>query len=337
MNKFAKLIRCALAIAVTAVAGPVLAQEYNFRFSADSPPSNVKVQAYQKWSELAKAQSGGKINIRIFPSAQLYNDANAIPAVSAGTVDIAAPPSSLLTSVVPASAVFELPSLWGINYDEYRKLLEGDFGTQLAKDYEAKLGVKIVGYYNIGSWIWATSSKSKLITKPADFSGQKIRVVGNPVVEGTLKSFGAQPTQLAWPEVPTALLQGVIDGLETTLSGLDSVKGWELTKNLTFSNHKFLPFVVIMNRKAWDKLPADLQKVMVETMDESRKWHDAELVTLNGAAIERFKANGAKVQMVSAAELRVFSDMALPAERAYLESTGLGGVAAVARKSIGRN
>lgn len=326
-----------LGAAVIAVAcGAASAQDVKLRFSADSPPSNVKVQAYQKWADLAKQKSNGRIEIRIFPSAQLYNDVNAIPAVSAGTVDMAAPPSSLLTSVVPASAVFELPSLWGITYDQYRKLVEGEFGAQLAREYEAKLGVKVLGYYNIGSWVWGTSAKSRLIAKPADFQNLKMRVVGNPLVERTLKSFGAQPTQLAWPEVPTALLQGVIDGLETTLSGLDSVKGWELTKNLTFSNHKTLPYVVIINKRAWDKIPADLQKVMLETMDESRRWQDAEVEKLNAAALDRFKTNGATVQMVDAKDLKAFMDAAAPAEKAFLESSGLGGAASVALKSVGR-
>jgi len=324
------------AAAMAAACAPLFAQEVNLRFSADSPPSNIKVQAFQRWADLAKQKSDGRINIRVFPSAQLYNDVNAIPAVSAGTVDMAAPPSSLLTSVVPASAVFELPSLWGVSYEQYRKLVEGPFGTQLAKDYESKLGVKVIGYYNIGSWVWGTTTKARLIVKPADFQNLKIRVVGNPLVERTLKAFGAQPTQLAWPEVPTALLQGVIDGLETTLSGLDSVKGWELTKNLTFSNHKYLPYVVIMNKRAWDKISPDLQKVLLETMDESRKWQDSEVEKLNAPALERFKSNGARVEMLGPKELKAFTDAAMPAEQAFLESSGLAAPAALALKSIGR-
>lgn len=329
--------RILLAATMAAACAPLLAQEVNLRFSADSPPSNVKVQAYQKWADLAKQKSNGRINIRIFPSAQLYNDVNAIPAVSAGTVDLAAPPSSLLTSVVPASAVFELPSLWGISYEQYRKLVEGPFGAQLEKEYESKLGVKVIGHYNIGSWIWATSAKAKPVTKPVDFQNMKIRVVGNPLVERTFKAFGAQPTQLAWPEVPTALLQGVIDGLETTLSGFDSVKGWELAKNLTFSNHKYLPFVVIMNKRAWDKIPSDMQKVLLETMDESRRWHDGEIDRMNNAALDRFKSNGATVNVLAAKDVKTFADAAMPAEKAFLESTGLGAAAATAQKSIGRD
>jgi C4-dicarboxylate-binding protein DctP len=249
---------------------------------------------------------------------------------------MAAPPSSLLTSVVPDSAVFELPSLWGISYDQYRKLVEGPFGAKLAQEYETKLGVKVIGYYNVGSWVWGTTAKSHPIARPADFQNLKIRVVGNPVVERTLKAFGAQPTQLAWPEVPTALLQGVIDGLETTLSGLDSVKGWELTKNLTFSNHKYLPYVVIMNKRSWDKIPPDLQKVLLETMDESRKWQDSELEKINTTALEHFKANGAHVEMIDAKELKAFTQAAAPAEKAFLDSSGLGTSAALAQKSVGR-
>src|SRR5690606_21035232 len=92
------------------IAAPAHAQDtVNLRFSSDSPPTNIKVEAQIKWSELAKEKSGGRLNIRVFPNAQLYNDVNAIPAVSSGTVDMAAPPSTLLTSVVPESAVFELP------------------------------------------------------------------------------------------------------------------------------------------------------------------------------------------------------------------------------------
>src|SRR5690606_15252771 len=171
------------------------AQEYRFRFSADSATTNIKVQAYQKWADLAKEKSGGRIAIRVYPSAQLYNDVNVIPAVSSGTVDMGAPPSGLLTAVVPEAAVFELPSMWGITYDQYRRMLGGDFGRELGKKFEDKLGVKILGYYNMGAWVWGTTRKSSLIQAPADFADKKIRVVGNPLVEQTFKAMGAQPVQ----------------------------------------------------------------------------------------------------------------------------------------------
>jgi C4-dicarboxylate-binding protein DctP len=317
------------------IAVPAQAQDtVNLRFSADSPPTNIKVEAQMKWSELAKEKSGGRLNIRVFPNAQLYNDMNAIPAVSSGTVDMAAPPSTLLTSVVPESAVFELPSLWGVSYQQYRELLAGEFGRDLEKQYEDKLGVKVIGYYNIGSWIWA--AKGKALVKPEDFAGQKLRIVGNPLVEEVLQGLGAVPTQVAWPEVPTALVQGVIDGLETTLSGYTSAKGWELTNNLTFSNHKFLPYVVIINKAAWDRIPADLQAVMVEAFEESRAWHDGELEDRNEGMLASFRDNGVSVHMLEKAELDAIVEAAMPAEESYLASTGLGDAAASARRSVGR-
>src|SRR3546814_7583031 len=79
----------------TALAGQAAgAQEFKFRFSADSATTNIKVQAFQKWADLAKEKSNGRISIRVYPSAQLYNDVNVIPAVGSGTVDMEAPPSS---------------------------------------------------------------------------------------------------------------------------------------------------------------------------------------------------------------------------------------------------
>ena len=331
--KVVKAMLGTLALAMAAhTAG---AQEFRFRFSADSPTTNIKVQAFQKWADLVKEKSDGRVSIRIYPGAQLYNDVNVIPAVGSGTVDLGAPPSSLLTSVVPEAAVFELPSLWGISYDQYRQMLAGDFGKQLQERFEQKLGVKILGYYNMGAWVWGTNKNSRLIEAPADFGGKKIRVVGNPLVEQTLKAMGAQPTQMAWPEVPTALLQGVIDGLETTMSGLDSVKGWDLVGNLTYSNHKYTPYVAIMNMRSWNKLPADLQQVMLEAMEESVRWQDSELEKINQAAVERFRNNGVKVKVLEGADLQPFTAAAAPAEQAFVAAGKLGDAAALARKSAG--
>lgn len=325
----------ALALAATLSGHAAQAQEFRFRFSADSATTNIKVQAYQKWADLAKEKSGGRIAIRVYPSAQLYNDVNVIPAVSAGTVDLGAPPSGLLTAVVPEAAVFELPSMWGISYDQYRQMLNGGFGQELSKRFEEKLGVKILGYYNMGAWVWGTTRKSSLIQAPADFTDKKIRMVGNPLVEQSFKALGAQPMQMAWPEVPTALLQGVIDGLETTMSGLDSVKGWELVGNLTFANHKFTPYVVIMNMRAWNKLPADMQQVMIDTLEESVQWQDTELERINAAAIERFRGQGVQVKVLEPAEVRNFAASASKAEPAFVQGAKLDNAAALARTSAG--
>lgn len=248
---------------------------------------------------------------------------------------MAAPPSTLLTSVVPSAAVFEIPSLWGISYEDYRTLLSGEFGQDFEKKIEDKLAVKVIGYYNLGSWIWAV--KGEPIKAPGDFSGRKLRVVGNPLTEKVLSELGASPTQIAWPEVPTALLQGVIDGLETTLSGFTSVNGWELVDSLTFSNHKYLPYVVIMNKSAWEKLPADLQQILVDTFEQSREWHDSEIEKLNESMLESFRTNGTNVHMLTEEELDAIVEVAMPAEESYLESVDLTEAADLAKKTVGRH
>lgn len=332
MKIFASLLFSFSMLAVSQTAG---AQEFRFRFSADSPTTNIKVQAFQKWADLVAEKSDGRVSIRIFPGAQLYNDVNVIPAVGSGTVDMGAPPSSLLTSVVPEAAVFELPSLWGISYEQYRRMVEGGFGKSLEKKFEERLGVKVLGYYNMGAWVWGTNKKSELIAAPGDFKNKKMRVVGNPLVEQTLSALGSQPVQMAWPEVPTALLQGVIDGLETTMSGLDSVKGWDLIGNLTYSNHKYTPYMVIMNMRAWKKLPADMQAVMIEALQESVQWQDSELEKINQAAIQTFREKNVNVKVLEASELREFSGAAAPAEAAFVKARNLEDAARLARESSG--
>lgn len=312
-----------LLLAMASANNAAIAQEFKFRFSADSATTNIKVQAFQKWADLVKEKSNGRVAIRIYPSAQLYNDVNVIPAVGSGTVDMGAPPSGLLTAIVPEAAVFELPSLWGISYDQYRQMVSGKFGKDLAEQFEKRLGVKILGYYNMGAWVWGTNRNSTLIQTPADLKGKKLRVVGNPLVEETFKSLGAQPIQMAWPEVPTALLQGVIDGLETTMSGLDSVKGWELVGNLTYADYKYTPYVAIMNMRAWNKLPPDLQQVMLDSMDESVRWQDAELQRINEAALTRFRERGVQVKVLEPTEIKAFADKAQQAGADYVRDRKL--------------
>lgn len=324
-----------LSLAMASASSVATAQEFKFRFSADSATTNIKVQAFQKWADLVKEKSNGRVSIRIYPSAQLYNDVNVIPAVGSGTVDMGAPPSGLLTAVVPQAAVFELPSLWGISYEQYRQMLAGSFGKDLSEQFEKRLGVKILGYYNMGAWVWGTNRKAGLIQTPADFEGKKIRVVGNPLVERTFKALGAQPIQMAWPEVPTALLQGVIDGLETTMSGLDSVKGWELVGNLAYADYKYTPYVAIMNLRSWEKLPPDLQQVMLDTMEESVRWQDAELRRINEAAMTRFRERGVQVKVLQPNEIKAFADAAQKAGTDYVQANKLEQAVQQAHSSAG--
>ncbi len=252
--------------------GPAAAQNVILKLSNDSPPVNAKVKGLIKWAEFARNKSGGRLEIRVFHSGQLYDDIKAIPAVSAGSVDIALPPTSLLTSVVQDAILFELPSVWGTTYDEYRRLVTGEVGRKLFEKLETKLNVKVLGYYFAGQMVWASTKRE--IKQPSDFSGQRIRFVGGALTSNVLRSFGAALVQVVWPGVPTALQQGVMDGLETSMSGFVSINGWQLIKYMTFAKHKLVPYVFLMNRDAWKRLPADLQKILMDTFDESQVWQD---------------------------------------------------------------
>jgi tripartite ATP-independent transporter DctP family solute receptor len=287
-------------------------KQYVLKLSNDSTPSNPKVEAVLKWAEAVQQKSNGRLKIDVFHSAQLYNDRDAIQATSMGNIDMSYPPANLLTTLDPNWGIFELPSMFGLTYDQYRKLVTSEFGQKLSADLEKKLKVKVLGYYHMGNWMWA--SNKKLIEKPEDFKGQKVRIIGGILQETSMKAFGAGPTQIAWPEVYSALQQNVIDGLETTMAGANQIKGWEVMKNISYSKHKNLPYIMMVNQASWDKLPADLQKLAQDTFNESQVAQDALVKKVDDAGVETFKKNGTNVIELSQEQLKVFKDKLIPSQ-----------------------
>lgn len=292
-------------------------KQYVLKLSNDATEANAKVKAVQKWAELANEKSNGRLKIEVYHSAQLYNDPDAIQAISIGNVDIALPPANLLTSVNPNWGVFELPSLFGINYDQYRQLVTGELGQKLASETEKKLNVKVLGYYHMGNWMWA--SNKKMIESPADFKGQKIRIIGGQLQESFMKEFNAGPTQIAWPEVYTALQQGVIDGLETTMSGANQIKGWEVMKYVAYSKHKQLPYTMMINRASWEKLPADLQQILQDTFNESQVYQDDQINQVDTKGADTFRENGSEVVELTPEQLDAFRQKVLPLENGLVK------------------
>ena len=113
-----------------------------------------------------------------------------------------------------------------------------------------------------------TNSK-RLVRTPDDISGLKIRVMENPLHLAAWKALGANPTPMAFTELFTAMQQGTVDGQENPLELINVNRFYEVQKYITMSGHVYTPYVVIMNKKFFDKLSPEYQKLIQEAMDEA--------------------------------------------------------------------
>jgi len=302
-------------------ASPVEEDQIVLKLSNDSTDANAKVKAALRWAELVEEKSDGRLVIEVYDSAQLYNDEDAIQAVGMGNIDLALPPPNLLSSVDPNWGLFELPSLFGIDYDQYRQVVEGEIGEILAEGLEEKLGVKVIGHYHAGNYLIANNNK--MIEKPEDLKGEKIRIIGGLINEAFIKEFGAGPTQIPWPEVYTALQQKTIDGVETTMSGANQINGWEVMDYVAYTKHKQSSYTMIMNKDSWENLPEDLQEILLETYEESRVYQDDLIEQIDIEGVKNFEENGSEVLEYTSEDLEPFKEVFMQIEDELVEKANI--------------
>ena len=146
--------------------------------------------------------------------------------------------------------VFDLPYIFD-NYDELHKVTEGPVGAALFKKLERK-GIVGLAYWDNG---FKVMSANKPIRVPADYKGLKMRIQSSKVLGDEMKALGAIPQVMAFSEVYQALQTGVVDGTENPPSNFYTQKMQEVQKYLALTDHGYLGYAVIANKKFWDGLP----------------------------------------------------------------------------------
>jgi C4-dicarboxylate-binding protein DctP len=189
--------------------------------------------------------------------------------------------------------VFDLPYIFDDTKDLHN-VTQGRIGQQLFKKLDSK-GIVGLAYWDNG---FKQMSSNKLLRMPADFRGQKLRIQSSKVLDGSMRALGATPQVMAFSEVYQALQTGVVDGNENTPSNIYTQKMHEVQKFLTMSNHGVVEYAVIVNKKFWDGLPADIRAILEGAMKEATAFTNAIAQQQNDEAIEKMKASG-KIQIIT--------------------------------------
>ena len=143
--------------------------------------------------------------------------------------------------------------------------MDGDIGKRLFALLEPK-GILGLAFWDNG---FKQMSANRPLRRVEDFKGLKMRIQSSKVLEAQMKALGANPQGMAFSEVYSALQQGVVDGTENPMSNLYTQKMHEVQKHLTLSDHGYLGYAVIVNRKFWEGLPADLRTTLEKTMQDA--------------------------------------------------------------------
>lgn len=240
-------------------------KQYVLKFSHVVSPNTPKGKAADYFEKRLEELSGGKIDVQVYPSSQLYKDNAVLKALKLDSVQMAAPSFSKFGKIVPQLALFDLPFLFK-DIEQLHRVQDGIVGQKLKEMVTAK-GYKALDFWD--NHFKQFSSSKKAVIMPEDAQGQKFRIMSSKVLEAQFKAVGANPQMMPFSEVYSGLQQGVIDAAENPISNIFTKKFHEVQKYLTISNHGYLGYLVVMSEKFWNSLTPELQKNVQQAINEA--------------------------------------------------------------------
>src|ERR1700674_1606394 len=257
------------AVVAMALAGPASAQapiviKFSHVVTADTP----KGKGALKFQELAEKYTGGKVKVEVFPNSTLYKDKEELEALQLGAVQMLAPSLAKFGPIgVKEFEVFDLPFILPDKV-ALRRVTDGALGHKLMSLLAPK-GMVGLAYWDNG---FKGMSANRPLYLPDDFKGLKMRIQSSKVLEAQMRALGAIPQVMAFSEVYQALATGVVDGTENPPSNEYTQKMHEVQKYTMLSEHGYVGYAVIANKKFWDSLPADVLANLEKAMAEATKF-----------------------------------------------------------------
>lgn len=252
-----------------------------------------------KIAEEVKLSTDGKIEIEVVPGGSLGGERDTVELAMSGNIDIATAANSVFTNWIPEMAILDQAYLWE-NADQAHTAVDGELGD-LIEEKAKGLGLNVVGYMESG---FRNVFSKKPIEKVEDFRGVKIRTMQNEYHMGAFESFGAIPTAMAAGEQFTALQQGTIDAVENAVSNCLANGFYEVTDNITYTDHAFVYILIAMSDNAWNKIPEDLKEPFLEGMKKGYEAQREYLVEANEEAEVELKKLGVKFHDIDKVELK---------------------------------
>lgn len=278
----------------------------------DSDMSHMH-QAAIKFKELVEERTDGQVKINIHPNSEMGGEREIIEATQLGTIDMAFISNGVLGNFANKVNVFDFPFLFR-DRDHVAKVLDGEIGAEVGAQLE-EVNLKVLawaenGFRNI------TNSRHPIKT-PADLKNIKIRVQENRIHLDTFRTWGADATPMAWPELFTAMQQGVVDGQESPMGLIIPSNFFEVQNHLTISHHFYSPFPMVISKAKFDSVSPELQDVLTEAAVEARDWEREFMIKKDEEYLKIAKEKGMKVVTAEEFDRDAFDKAVQPVYEKY--------------------
>ena len=264
MSVWTRSLTLSAIVLAAAIAGPASAQtklKWAHVYEITEP---YHTEALWAAGEIKK-RTNGKYDIEVFPASQLGNENQINEGLGLGTVDL------IYTGVNFAAATYKPLGITGApfilrDFDHWKAYRASRLFADLAKGYDDKTRHKIVALTYYGQ---RHVTANKIIMKPEDMKGMKLRVPPAPLFLMFTKSVGANATPIAFAEVYLALQQGTVDGQENPLPTIMAKKFYEVQSHIVLTGHITESLLTVIGSHVWSRLTPDEQKIFADVLKEN--------------------------------------------------------------------
>jgi TRAP-type transport system periplasmic protein len=259
--------------------------KFGHGFSATHPVHTFALEAAAK----IRQDTGGKVEIGVFPNSQLGGDSDLLSQVRSGAIDFFSTGGLIFATLVPIAAINGTGFAFK-NSDAVWPAMDGALGALIRRGFEKAELHAFEKIWNNGFRQITTSRKP--IKDPSDLEGFKIRVPVSQVYVSLFKALGAAPTSINLSDVYTALQTGVVDGQENPLVVAETSKFYEVQKFCSRTNHVWDGSWIVTGNRTWRGVPDDIKaKVASGFNDSAVKQRDA-VTKLNDDLVASLKQKG---------------------------------------------
>ena len=306
------------------------AEQVKFRISVDTGPNHLRNHTVRRFiaaAEGAQRERGegapGRLRIELFESGQLSKDRDLPKALHWGSIDMGVPAQSKLARFLADTNLFTLPALYGLPEDIIFALHDGPIARELNRRFEEKLGVKVLGR-NIPLGFTTIYTTGKAVARAGDLRGMKIRTPGGAGPLALFQLFAANPITLPFPDVPLALAQGSLDGMQSTHETVMSGQLWQVGLRHCYEGKaNFLTYVPMVSKRVWRELAPELRALLSETWSEATADARAYAARRQGEAKRVLMENGIACRDTNLREIEENREALIDASTALVERLGM--------------